>query len=135
MTLFYSLAGRTTIFKSVNYCWILFYRLKTGDILFITPKSGTSSKISSAEDNDDVEVESAGEEINLTAAECQKRIDSFIEVTKTDEAFAQSVLQDHDWNLETALNAFLVSNVPSDGTKEEDDNSKKRGASNYFNFA
>ena len=56
----------------------------------------------------------------MTAAECQKRIDSFIEVTKTDEAFAQSVLQDHDWNLETALNAFLVSSVPSDGPKEED---------------
>ena len=70
----------------------------------------------------------------MTAAECQKRIDSFIEVTNTDEAFAQSVLQDHDWNLETALNAFLVSHVPSDGTKEEADNSKKRGASNYFNF-
>ena len=53
----------------------------------------------------------------MTAAECQKRIDSFIEVTKTDEAFAQSVLQDHDWNLETALNTFLVSSVPLDGPK------------------
>ena len=67
----------------------------------------------------------------MTAAECQKRIDSFIEVTNTDEAFAQSVLQDHDWNLETALNAFLVSSVPSDGPKEEDG---KKTASIYHNF-
>ena len=48
-------------------------------------------------------------ETNLTAAQCQARIDQFIEVTKTDEALAQSVLQDHDWNLEPALNAYLAS--------------------------
>ena len=96
-------------------------RLKTGDILFVTPKSG--SRFISVDEDVDVnsEAEAADEEISLTAAECQKRIDSFIEVTKTDEAFAQSVLQDHEWNLENALNAFLVSSVPLDRPKEEDE--------------
>ncbi len=37
---------------------------------------------------------------DLTAVECQSRIDQFVEVTNTDEAEAQSVLQDHEWNLE-----------------------------------
>ena len=83
------------------------YRLKTGDILFITPNSG--SRFISVDEDVDVnsEAEAAAEEISLTAAECQKRIDSFIEVTKTDEAFAQSVLQDHEWNLENALNLAI----------------------------
>ena len=61
----------------------------------------------------------------MTAAECKIRIDSFVEVTKTDEAFAQSVLQDHEWNLENALNAFLVSSVPPDRPQEEGDDGKK----------
>ena len=102
------------------------YRLKTGDILFITPKSGTrfiSADDDAVEVNSDEEVDSA-EETNLTAAECQKRIDSFIDVTKTDEALAQSVLQDHEWNLETALNAFLVSSVPPDRPQEDADDNK-----------
>lgn len=46
---------------------------------------------------------SAEEENNLTAKECQERINQFIEVTNTDEAEAQSVLQDHDWNLEVLI--------------------------------
>ena len=101
------------------------YRLKTGDILFITPNSG--SRFISVDEEVNSEVEAADEEISLTAAECQKRIDSFIEVTKTDEAFAQSVLQDHEWNLENALNAFLVSSVPLDRPKEgEDDDVGKK---------
>jgi len=45
--------------------------------------------------------------LNLTANECQARIDQFVEVTKTDEAEAQSLLQEHDWNVINALNAFL----------------------------
>ena len=34
---------------------------------------------------------SSPEEVSLTAGECQKRIDQFIEVTKTDEVFSFSL--------------------------------------------
>ena len=54
-------------------------------------------------------------EMSLSAKECQARIDQFVEVTNTDEAQAQSVLQDHAWNLEEAINAFLASNHPDPG--------------------
>jgi len=52
------------------------------------------------------------DELNLTASECQSRIDQFVEVTKTDEAEAQSVLQEHDWNVVNALNDFLGQQPP-----------------------
>lgn len=51
-------------------------------------------------------------EVSLTAQECQGRINQFVEVTSTDEAFAQSVLQDHDWNLEAAINAHFRQSIP-----------------------
>ena len=51
-------------------------------------------------------------EVNLTAKECQARIDQFVEVTKTDEAQAQAVLQEHDWNVINALNDFLAQQIP-----------------------
>ena len=50
----------------------------------------------------------------LTAKECQRRIDQFVEVTNTDEALAQSILQDHDWNLESSINAYLGANQPQE---------------------
>jgi hypothetical protein len=52
------------------------------------------------------------EEPSLTAKECQARIDQFVDVTKTDEAQAQSFLQDHNWNIESSINAFLLSTIP-----------------------
>ena len=58
---------------------------------------------------------SDSDELNLTASECQARIDQFIEVTKTDEAEAQSVLQEHDWNVVNALNDFLGQQPSSAG--------------------
>lgn len=38
---------------------------------------------------------------------CQKRIDGFVEVTHTDEALAQMMLQDHGWDLEKAIQAHF----------------------------
>ena len=55
-------------------------------------------------------------EVSLSAKECQARIDQFVDVTNTDEAQAQSLLQDHAWNVEAAINAFLGSNHPEAGT-------------------
>lgn len=40
------------------------------------------------------------EEMHLSAKECQDRINQFVEITNTDEAEAQSVLQDNRWNVE-----------------------------------
>ena len=51
---------------------------------------------------------------NLTAKECQERIDKFIEVSGTDEAFAQAHLQEHSWDVEKALNSFLGLTAPAE---------------------
>ncbi len=56
---------------------------------------------------------SDSDDIQLSAKECQERIDRFVEITNTDEAFAQASLQDVDWNLDAAINAFLGQNMPA----------------------
>lgn len=48
------------------------------------------------------------EEMHLTAKECQARINQFVEITNTDEAEAQSVLQDHGWNVEVRFASIIV---------------------------
>ena len=54
------------------------------------------------------------EETELTAKECQNRIDQFVLVTQTDEAQAQELLQDHDWKVDLAVNAYFASTAPDD---------------------
>ena len=56
----------------------------------------------------------ASGETELTAKECQDRIDQFVAITQTDEAQAQMLLQDHDWAVEPAINAFFASNLTDD---------------------
>jgi len=47
---------------------------------------------------------------DISAAECQKRIEQFSEITRTDEALAQFYLQDRDWNVEASITAFFAEN-------------------------
>lgn len=56
----------------------------------------------------------SSDETELTAKECQARIDQFVEITNTDEAQAQSILQDHDWSLERSINSYLGTNQPEE---------------------
>ena len=42
-----------------------------------------------------------------SASECQRRIDAFVSVTETDEAFAQMTLQRHKWDLKEAMEAHF----------------------------
>ena len=42
---------------------------------------------------------------------CEERIAKFVEITGTDEAFAQMSLQDQSWDLEKAIKAFLDQQV------------------------
>ena len=53
-------------------------------------------------------------EPELSAKECQERIDQFVAITQTDEAQAQMLLQDHDWKVDAAINAFFASSSPDD---------------------
>lgn len=39
---------------------------------------------------------------------CQKLTEDFAEITKTNEALAQTFLQDHEWNLEKSVSAFYA---------------------------
>jgi len=48
---------------------------------------------------------------DLSADECQKRIEQFSEITQTDEALAQFYLQDRDWNVEASVTAFYSNNA------------------------
>jgi len=47
---------------------------------------------------------------DLSADECQARIDQFVQITTTDDAMAQFYLQDRNWDLESSVSAFLESN-------------------------
>ena len=57
---------------------------------------------------------SNNEEPELTAKECQNRIDQFVSITQTDEAQAQEMLQDHDWKVDMAINAYFASTATGD---------------------
>ena len=46
-----------------------------------------------------------------SAADCQKRVEQFVEITNTDEALAQFYLQDREWNLESSIQAYFAENV------------------------
>ena len=51
------------------------------------------------------------DESNLpSAAECQKRVEQFAEITQTDEALAQFYLQDRDWHLQSSIEAYFAAN-------------------------
>lgn len=44
---------------------------------------------------------------DLSASECQSRIDQFVQVTNTDEALAQFFLQDRNWDVASSIAAFF----------------------------
>lgn len=54
-------------------------------------------------------------------ATCQKLTEDFAEITATNEALAQTFLQDHEWNLERSISAFYDALA-----KEESSKNKKR---------
>ena len=60
----------------------------------------------------------------LSAAECQARVEQFAQITETDEALAQFYLQDRDWNVEASIAAFFEERIPPD--KEKTNVSQKR---------
>jgi len=45
---------------------------------------------------------------SLSSAQCQNAIDEFVSVTKTDEALAMFFLQDHNWLVGPALEAYFA---------------------------
>lgn len=60
---------------------------------------------------------------DLSATECQSRIEQFTQVTQTDEALAQFYLQDRNWDVEASITAFLERN---NGEKEKEERPRKR---------
>lgn len=44
-------------------------------------------------------------------AECESRINSFVEITSTNEALAQMMLQDNDWKLDLAIAEYFKDEV------------------------
>ena len=53
---------------------------------------------------------------DLSASECQSRIDQFVQVTNTDEALAQFFLQDRNWDVASSIAAFFEKDH---GSREE----------------
>ena len=47
---------------------------------------------------------------DLSADDCQARIDQFVQITETDDAMAQFYLQDRNWDVESSVTAFFESN-------------------------
>ena len=60
-----------------------------------------------SEDRDDASGNDSDHEEGLTSAICQRLVEDFVERTQTNEALAQSFLQDVKWNLTAAINKFL----------------------------
>lgn len=60
-------------------------------------------------------------------ATAQKLTEDFAEITKTNEALAQTFLQDHEWNLEKSISAFYDALA-----KEESSKNKKRKTEEHF---
>lgn len=54
----------------------------------------------------------------LSSAICQRLVEDFVERTQTNEALAQSFLQDVKWNLTAAINKFFDESGGIDGQKE-----------------
>lgn len=46
-----------------------------------------------------------------SATECQNRISSFVNVTHTDDAYGQMMLQKNKWNLDLAINKHFQKEV------------------------
>ena len=60
---------------------------------------------------------------DLSATECQSRVEQFTQVTLTDEALAQFYLQDHNWDVDSSITAYLEQNR---GEKEKEGPPNKR---------
>ena len=58
---------------------------------------------------------------DLSASECQSRIDQFVQVTNTDEALAQFFLQDRNWDVASSIAAFFE----KDNSPRENSSSKR----------
>ena len=50
---------------------------------------------------------------DLSADDCQARIDQFVQITETDDAMAQFYLQDRNWDVESSVTAFFESKTKS----------------------
>ena len=64
---------------------------------------------------------------DLSAEECQSRVDQFTQVTQTDEALAQFYLQPRNWDVEASIEAFFGQSA---GEKEKEEPPKKRAKLN-----
>ena len=62
---------------------------------------------------------------DLSADDCQARIDQFVQITETDDAMAQFFLQDRNWDVESSVTAFFESNQT-----KSDERTMKRAESN-----
>ena len=72
---------------------------------------------------------------DLSASECQSRIDQFVQVTQVDEALAQFYLQPRNWDVEASVASYFERNNlpkgspsnkrPADQTKDNNGSSKK----------
>ena len=62
---------------------------------------------------------------DLSADDCQARIDQFVQITETDDAMAQFYLQDRKWDVESSVTAFFESNQT-----KSDERTMKRAESN-----